>query len=112
MEGERAREVGLETTCLVCILLKLCCLLFLCCFLLFECYDIIYDSGLICFGCFEFADSGAGTDSLKEKEIVRKEMGLEWMLRPGEKRDDRPAMIVDDKFEETPTEEVYFYIES
>ncbi|XP_050269888.1 uncharacterized protein LOC126713964 [Quercus robur] len=54
----------------------------------------------------DLSDGGAGTDSLKEKEIVRKEMGLEWMLRPGEKRDERPAMIVDDKFEETPTEEV------
>lgn len=43
MEGERAREVGLEMTCLVCIL---CCLLLLaefCVVLLFECYDIIYD---------------------------------------------------------------------
>lgn len=48
---------------------------------------------------------------MKEKEIVRKEMGLEWMLRPGEKRDERPSMIVDDKFEETPTEEVYSYFE-
>ncbi|KAB1206187.1 CWF19-like protein 2 [Morella rubra] len=55
----------------------------------------------------DFSDSGRGTSrSLKEMEIVRKEMGLEWMLRPADRSDNRPVVTVDDKSEETPTEEI------
>lgn len=43
---------------------------------------------------------------------MRKEMGLEWMLRPGEKRDEGPVMTVDNQSEEAPTEEVYFSLVS
>jgi hypothetical protein len=45
-------------------------------------------------------------------ENVRKGMGLEWMLRPGDKKDETPAMIVEDKLEENLAEEVYPYFES
>lgn len=38
MEGERAREVGLETTCLVCIL---CCLLLWLNSMLFYCLNVM-----------------------------------------------------------------------
>ncbi|GLT61061.1 hypothetical protein SLA2020_337960 [Shorea laevis] len=56
----------------------------------------------------DLSDGGRGTtNSLKEEmEIVRKEMGLEWMLRPAEKRDEGPVMTVDNQSEETPTEEI------
>ncbi|KAJ7943029.1 CWF19-like protein 2 [Quillaja saponaria] len=51
--------------------------------------------------------SGArGTHSLSEKESARKEMGLEWMLRPGDKTDRRPAIAVEKLPEEAPTEEI------
>lgn len=33
-------------------------------------------------------------------------MGLEWMLRPGDKKDETPAMIVEDKLEENLAEEI------
>lgn len=45
-------------------------------------------------------------------EVVRKEMGLEWMLRPAEKRDEGPVMTVDNQSEEIPTEEVYYSLAS
>ncbi|KAL5781843.1 hypothetical protein ACOSP7_006872 [Xanthoceras sorbifolium] len=51
------------------------------------------------------SDDGTRSNSLKEKEIVRKEMGLEWMLRPAERADRRPSVSVDNQPEETPAEE-------
>ncbi|GMY24463.1 CWF19-like protein 2 isoform X2 [Fagus crenata] len=54
----------------------------------------------------DLSDSGGGTHSLKEMENVRKGMGLEWMLRPGDKKDETPAMIVEDKLEENLAEEI------
>ena len=50
-----------------------------------------------------FADDGRESPSLKEKEIERKEMGLEWMLRV--KPDKKPSVLVEQP-EEPPTEEV------
>ncbi|KAJ4843823.1 hypothetical protein Tsubulata_014030 [Turnera subulata] len=38
-------------------------------------------------------------------EIARKEMGLDWMLRPGEKTIREPAVTVDQQPEESPSEE-------
>ena len=48
-------------------------------------------------------DGSDGDNSLKEKEIVRKEMGLEWMLRPEAKREEIPVEI---EPEATTNEEV------
>ncbi|GKU85820.1 hypothetical protein SLEP1_g439 [Rubroshorea leprosula] len=42
--------------------------------------------------------------SLKENEIVRKEMGLDWMLRPADKVDRTPTVMVDKQSEEPPGE--------
>ncbi|KAJ0034051.1 hypothetical protein Pint_24660 [Pistacia integerrima] len=50
------------------------------------------------------ADYGGGS-SIKEKEIVRKEMGLEWMLRPAERTDRRPAVTVNSQPDKPPAEE-------
>lgn len=50
-------------------------------------------------------DSG-GANSLKDKEIVRAEMGLEWMLRAGTKTDRGPAVAVENEPEEAKDEEV------
>lgn len=38
-----------------------------------------------------------GANSLKDMEIIRKEIGLEWMLRPEAKADRKPTMTVDDE---------------
>ncbi|KAK3190252.1 hypothetical protein Dsin_029813 [Dipteronia sinensis] len=51
------------------------------------------------------SDDGTKSNSFKEKEVVRKEMGLEWMLRPAEREDRRPPVTVDNQLEETPAEE-------
>ena len=61
------------------------------------------DINNICFLFLLYIDGSGGDNSLKEKEIVRKEMGLEWMLRPEAKREERPAEI---EPEETKNEEV------
>ncbi|KAG2722139.1 hypothetical protein I3843_02G100100 [Carya illinoinensis] len=55
----------------------------------------------------DLSESDEGTThSMKEMEIVRKEMGLEWMLRPAERRVERPVVTIDNHLEETPTEEI------
>ena len=46
---------------------------------------------------------GGGANSLKDMEIVRKEIGLEWMLRPEAKREEIPVEI---EPEATTNEEV------
>ncbi|KAI9196588.1 hypothetical protein LWI28_025249 [Acer negundo] len=51
------------------------------------------------------SDDGIKSNSFKEKEVVRKEMGLEWMLRPAERADRRSPVTVDNQPEETPAEE-------
>lgn len=57
-------------------------------------------------------DDNKGSDSLKEKEIVRKEMGLEWMLRPAERTERKPMMAVDKQPNEPLSEEVscHFFV--
>lgn len=45
------------------------------------------------------------SSSLKENEIVRKEMGLDWMLRPANKAEKAPEVIIENQIEE-PEEEV------
>lgn len=57
-----------------------------------------------CINCY--VDGNKGSESFKEKEIVRKEMGLEWMLRPAEKPGRKPTATVDNQPDEPPTEEV------
>lgn len=49
---------------------------------------------------------GGGANSLKDMEIVRKEIGLEWMLRPEAKTDRKPTMAVDNEPEKVLTDEV------
>ncbi|XP_021290489.1 CWF19-like protein 2 homolog [Herrania umbratica] len=50
-------------------------------------------------------DDGRESPSLKDKEIERKEMGLEWMLRPAFKPDKKPSVPVEQP-EEPPAEEI------
>ncbi|XVF62947.1 hypothetical protein PTKIN_Ptkin09bG0049800 [Pterospermum kingtungense] len=50
-------------------------------------------------------DYSRESSSLNEKEIERKEMGLEWMLRPAVKPDNKPAVPVEQP-EEPPPEEI------
>lgn len=50
-------------------------------------------------------DSG-GTNSFKDKEVVRAEMGLEWMLRPEAKMDRGPRVAVENEPEVAKNEEV------
>lgn len=49
------------------------------------------------------SDDNKGSESFKEKEIVRKEMGLEWMLRPAERTERKPLVAV----EKQPDEPLY-----
>lgn len=50
-------------------------------------------------------DYSRDSPALNEKEIERKEMGLEWMLKPSFKPDDNPALPVQ-QTEEPPPEEI------
>ncbi|XWS08844.1 hypothetical protein CRYUN_Cryun40dG0035200 [Craigia yunnanensis] len=50
-------------------------------------------------------DDSRESPSLNEKEIERKEMGLEWMIRPAFKPDKDPALPVEQP-EESPAEEI------
>ncbi|XWS13791.1 hypothetical protein CRYUN_Cryun36dG0068500 [Craigia yunnanensis] len=50
-------------------------------------------------------DDSRESSSLNEKEIERKEIGLEWMLRPAFKPDQKPALPIEQP-EESPTEEI------
>lgn len=56
--------------------------------------------------CIDFG----GGSSIKEQEIVRKEMGLEWMLRPAERTDKRPVVTVNSQPEEPHDQEVCHFI--
>ena len=47
-----------------------------------------------------------GSKSFNEKEIVRKEMGLEYMLRPAERTARKPLVPVEKQPDEPPYEEV------
>lgn len=51
-------------------------------------------------------DDNRGSESFKEKEIVRKEMGLEWMLRPTERTERKHLVAVEKQPDEPPYEEV------
>ncbi|XWS13795.1 hypothetical protein CRYUN_Cryun36dG0068900 [Craigia yunnanensis] len=50
-------------------------------------------------------DDSRESSSLNEKEIERKEIGLEWMLRPAFKPDQKPALPIEQP-EESPTVEI------
>ncbi|KAL5542163.1 hypothetical protein UlMin_009873 [Ulmus minor] len=52
------------------------------------------------------SDGSREAKSLKEKENARKEIGLEWMLRPGMNTDRIPAVTVEKEPEEATTEEI------
>ncbi|KAM5553023.1 CWF19-like protein 2 [Rosa sericea] len=52
----------------------------------------------------EYSDGGRGTSTVKDGEIVRKKIGLEWMLRP-EGKERTPTITVEDQPKETPVEE-------
>lgn len=55
----------------------------------------------------KIAKSGDGEtvdDDLLEGDIVRKKIGLDWMLPPTRKPDPNPASDVEDKFEESAPE--------
>lgn len=54
----------------------------------------------------EFSDGGRGTSPSKDGEIARKEIGLEWMLRPEGKTDRTPTVIVEEQPKETQVEEI------
>lgn len=53
----------------------------------------------------DLSDDNRGSESFKEKEIVRKEMGLEWMLRPTERTERKPLVAVEKQPDEPPYEE-------
>lgn len=53
-----------------------------------------------------FVDDAGGSHSLTDKEIVRKEMGLEWMLRPSDNSERKPATTSDQVPEEPQADEV------
>ena len=54
---------------------------------------------------FLYIDGGRGTSTVKDGEIVRKKIGLEWMLRP--KRQERtPTINVEDQPKQTSIEEI------
>ncbi|OMO54764.1 hypothetical protein CCACVL1_27586 [Corchorus capsularis] len=50
-------------------------------------------------------DDGRESPALKEMEIERREMGLEWMLRPANKPDNKPSVPVEEP-DELPAEEI------
>lgn len=49
---------------------------------------------------------GESDDELIEGDVVRKSMGLDFMLPPTRKADPNPALDVDEKFKESTVEEV------
>lgn len=51
-----------------------------------------------------------GSKSRNDHELVRKEMGLDWMLRPKDNVDKIPESVSNCSAEETPAEEVYFWL--
>ncbi|XP_004288447.1 PREDICTED: CWF19-like protein 2 [Fragaria vesca subsp. vesca] len=53
----------------------------------------------------EYSEGGRGTTTVKDGEIVRKKIGLEWMLRP-EGKERTPAITVEDQPKEIPVEEI------
>ncbi|CBI26380.3 uncharacterized protein LOC100264750 [Vitis vinifera] len=53
----------------------------------------------------ESLDDAGGSHSLTDKEIVRKEMGLEWMLRPSDNSERKPATTSDQVPEEPQADE-------
>ncbi|KAJ9145805.1 hypothetical protein P3X46_028140 [Hevea brasiliensis] len=54
----------------------------------------------------EREEKEVGNDFPEKIEITRKEMGLDWMLRPADKSDGRPAVNVDDQPEKPPVQEM------
>ncbi|EEF35967.1 nucleic acid binding protein, putative [Ricinus communis] len=54
----------------------------------------------------ERGEKDVGFDSPEDREIMRKEMGLDWMLRPADRTDRKPAVNIDDQPQEPHTEEV------
>lgn len=54
------------------------------------------------------ADDAGASHSLIDKEIVRKEIGLEWMLRPNDNIERKLATTSDHPPEEPHAEEVCF----
>lgn len=97
MRRERVRQDGVKRT-LQMINLLVC---------VFRWYYVwmFYSFPVILFIWLYCVDYGGGS-SIKEKEIVRKEMGLEWMLRPAERTDRRPAVTVNSEPDEPPAVEV------
>ncbi|XP_024019954.1 CWF19-like protein 2 [Morus notabilis] len=54
----------------------------------------------------DMSEDSGGANSFKDKEIVRAEMGLEWMLRPEAKMDRGPRVAVENEPEEAKNEEI------
>uniref|UniRef100_A0A2P2KGG9 Nucleic acid binding protein n=1 Tax=Rhizophora mucronata TaxID=61149 RepID=A0A2P2KGG9_RHIMU len=53
----------------------------------------------------DFSDDGKKSHSMKDMEIARKEMGLDWMLRSSDKVDKKPAVTVNVQPEQTSDDE-------
>ncbi|KAJ6752198.1 hypothetical protein OIU85_002603 [Salix viminalis] len=54
----------------------------------------------------DFSDDGRESHSINKIDIARKEMGLDWMLRPAKDVERRPTVSVDHDPEEPPAEEI------
>jgi hypothetical protein len=57
-----------------------------------------------------FVDDGRESHSINKIDIARKEMGLDWMLRPAKDVERRPTVSVDHDLEEPPAEEVMLFL--
>ncbi|KAJ8765166.1 hypothetical protein K2173_011426 [Erythroxylum novogranatense] len=51
-------------------------------------------------------DDNISARGIADMEIVRKEMGLDWMLRPADRTDKKPAVTIESKLDEIPIAEM------
>lgn len=73
--------------------------------------NLIEGSSLFSNFSVEFLDNDFdGSKSHNDHELVRKEMGLDWMLQPKVNVDKIPESVSNCSAEETPAEEVYFWL--
>lgn len=56
-----------------------------------------------------FVDDGRESHSINKIDIARKEMGLDWMLRPAKDVERGPTVSADHDLEEPPAEEVMLF---
>ena len=69
----------------------------------------LFDSSKLSILLLDWSDDGGGSESQNLRDISRKEMGLDWMLRPKDTMEKTPATVSDKQQEvQVEAEEVSF----